>query len=195
VLSAQYESFIIPLAVLFSLPPGIFGSFLMLKMMGLANDIYAQIGLIMLVGLLGKNAVLIVEYAVQRNQQGLNVFEAAIEGAKMRFRPILMTSFAFIAGLIPLVRATGAGAVGNQTIGSSAMGGMIAGTILGVILVPGLYYVFGKMTEGKKLIRDEDETPLTEVMHEEELRKKSSKAAFAKLLKKLLRKNEKDDNN
>ena len=129
VLAAQYESFIIPLAVVLSLPAGVFGSFLLLKVMGLANDIYAQIGLIMLVGLLGKNAVLIVEFAVQKHQQGATVLDAAIEGAKVRFRPILMTSFAFIAGLIPLVIATGPGAIGNRTIGSSALGGMLFGTI------------------------------------------------------------------
>lgn len=162
VLASQYESFIIPLTIIFSLPAGIFGSFLLLKMMGLANDIYAQIGLIMLIGLLGKNAVLIVEFAVQKHQQGATVLAAAIEGAKVRFRPILMTSFAFVAGLIPLVRATGAGAVGNRTIGSSALGGMLLGTIFGVIIVPGLYYIFGKMAEGKKMIRDEEETTLTE---------------------------------
>ena len=162
VLSSQYESFIIPLSVLFSLPAGLFGSFLLLKLMGLSNDIYAQIGLIMLVGLLGKNAVLIVEYAVQKNNEGMSVFEAAIEGARMRFRPILMTSFAFIAGLIPLVRATGAGAVGNKTIGSSALGGMLFGTIFGAIIVPGLYFIFGKLAEGKKLIKGEDLNPLSE---------------------------------
>lgn len=162
VLSAQYESFIIPLAVVLSLPAGIFGSFLLLKTMGLANDIYAQIGLIMLVGLLGKNAILIVEFAIHKHQSGLSVLESAIEGAKARFRPILMTSFAFIAGLIPLVIATGPGAVGNRTIGSSALGGMLLGTIFGVIIVPGLYYIFGTIAEGRKLIKDEDENPLTE---------------------------------
>jgi HAE1 family hydrophobic/amphiphilic exporter-1 len=162
VLASQYESFVLPLAVLLSLPAGIFGSFLMLKFMGLANDVYAQIGLIMLVGLLGKNAVLIVEFAVQKHQQGSSVLQAAIEGARVRFRPILMTSLAFIAGLVPLVRATGAGATGNRTIGSSAMGGMIFGTLFGVIIVPGLYYVFGKLAEGQKLIRDQDMNPLTE---------------------------------
>jgi HAE1 family hydrophobic/amphiphilic exporter-1 len=162
VLAAQYESFIIPLAVVLSLPAGIFGSFLLLKMMGLANDIYAQIGLIMLVGLLGKNAILIVEFAVQKHQDGASVLDAAIEGARVRFRPILMTSFAFIAGLIPLVLATGPGAIGNRTIGSSALGGMLFGTIFGVIIVPGLYYIFGRLAEGKKLIRDESETPLSE---------------------------------
>ncbi|WP_291720875.1 efflux RND transporter permease subunit [Bernardetia sp.] len=165
VLSAQYESFIIPLAVIFSLPAGVFGSFALLKFMGLANDIYAQVGLVMLVGLLGKNAVLIVEFAVQKQQQGATVLEAAIEGARVRFRPILMTSFAFMAGLIPLVLSHGAGAIGNRTIGASSLGGMLFGTIFGVIIVPGLYYIFGSIAEGKHLIKDEDETPLTEEKH------------------------------
>lgn len=162
VLAAQYESFILPFAVVLSLPAGVFGSFLLLKLLGLANDIYAQVGLVMLVGLLGKNAVLIVEFAVQKHKEGATVLEAAIEGAKVRFRPILMTSFAFIAGLIPLVIAHGAGAIGNRTIGSSALGGMLFGTIFGVIIVPGLYYIFGTIAEGRHLIRDEDESSLTE---------------------------------
>src|SRR5262249_23313472 len=132
------------------------------KFMGLANDIYAQVGLVMLVGLLGKNAVLIVEFAVQKQQQGATVLEAAIEGARVRFRPILMTSFAFIAGLIPLLFATGPGAIGNRTIEASSAGGMLLGTLFGVIVVPGLYYIFGKLAEGRKLIKDEDEVPLTE---------------------------------
>lgn len=162
VLAAQYESFIIPLTVIFSLPAGVFGSFLLIKGMGLANDIYAQVGLVMLVGLLGKNAVLIVEFAVQKQRQGATVLEAAIEGAKVRFRPILMTSFAFIAGLIPLVLAHGAGAIGNRTIGSSALGGMLFGTVFGVIIVPGLYYIFGSWAQGRKMIKDEDDSSLTE---------------------------------
>lgn len=162
VLAAQYESFIIPLAVVFSLPVGIFGSFFLLKMMGLENNIYAQIGLIMLVGLLGKNAVLIVEFAVQKRQEGLSILDAAIEGAKVRFRPILMTSFAFIAGLIPLIIAHGAGAIGNRTLGSAALGGMFFGTVFGVLVVPGLYFIFGKLADGRKLIKFEDESPLSE---------------------------------
>ncbi|MBN3582632.1 efflux RND transporter permease subunit [Algoriphagus aestuarii] len=162
VLAAQYESFIIPLAVVFSLPVGVFGSFFLLKLMGLDNDIYAQIGLIMLVGLLGKNAVLIVEFAVQKRQEGATILAAAIEGAKVRFRPILMTSFAFIAGLVPLIIATGAGAIGNRTIGASAMGGMLFGTIFGVIIVPGLYYIFASLADGRQLIKNEDESPLSE---------------------------------
>lgn len=162
ILAAQYESFILPLVVILSLPAGVFGSFMLLKIMGLANDIYAQVGLVMLVGLLGKNAVLIVEFAVQKHRQGMSVYSAAIEGAKVRLRPILMTSFAFIAGLIPLVLASGPGAIGNRTIGSSAAGGMLFGTVFGVIAIPGLYYVFGKLAAKRKLIRDEEENPLTE---------------------------------
>ena len=163
VLAAQYESFIIPLAVVFSLPVGVFGSFLLLKIMGLQNDIYAQIGLIMLVGLLGKNAVLIVEFAVQKRHDGYTILQAAIEGAKVRFRPILMTSFAFIAGLIPLMVATGAGAIGNRTLGSAALGGMLFGTIFGVIIVPGLYFIFGSLADGRKLIKQEEDSSLSEV--------------------------------
>ena len=165
VLAAQYESFILPLIVICSLPPGIFGAFFLLKTLGLANDVYSQLGMVMLIGLLGKNAVLIVEFAVQKQAQGMSVKEAAIEGAKARFRPILMTSFAFIAGLIPLAIATGAGAVGNRTIGTSSLGGMIFGTVFGVILIPGLYYIFAKMIEGKTLIANEDLDPLTETYH------------------------------
>ena len=162
VLAAQYESFIVPLTVIFSLPVGVFGSFMLLKFMGLQNDIYAQIGLIMLVGLLGKNAVLIVEFAVLKHHQGATILEAAIEGAKVRFRPILMTSFAFIAGLIPLMVATGAGAIGNRTLGASALGGMLFGTVFGVIIVPGLYYIFGSLAEGRSLIRDEEDGSLSD---------------------------------
>ena len=155
VLVGQYESFILPLAVILSLPVGIFGSFLFLQAMGLANDVYAQIGLVMLVGLLGKNAILIVEFAVQRRQEGLSLKEAAIEGGKLRFRPIQMTSFAFIAGLLPLVFATGAGAIGNRTIGTTAAGGMLVGTVIGVLVIPGLYYLFGRIADGRKLLQDE----------------------------------------
>ena len=162
VLCAQYESFLIPLSVILSLPAGIFGAFLLLEVMGLANDIYAQVGLVMLVGLLGKNAVLIVEFAMQKQREGLSVLEAAIEGAKVRFRPILMTSLAFIAGLIPLILATGAGAIGNRTIGTCALGGMLFGTFFGVIVVPGLYYIFGSLAAGRALIKDEEDRSLTE---------------------------------
>jgi HAE1 family hydrophobic/amphiphilic exporter-1 len=163
VLVGQYESFLIPLAVILSLPVGLFGSFFFLQLFGLANDVYAQIGLVMLVGLLGKNAILIVEFAVQRRQEGLSLKDAAIEGGKLRFRPIQMTSFAFIAGLLPLVVATGAGAIGNRTIGTTGAGGMVVGTVFGVLIIPGLYYIFGKMADGRKLLKDESSSPLSEV--------------------------------
>ena len=162
VLAAQYESFILPLAVIISLPAGIFGAFLFLKLFGLENNIYAQVSMVMLIGLLGKNAVLIVEFAAQKHAEGKSILAAAMEGAVVRFRPILMTSFAFIAGLIPLVFATGPGAIGNRTIGSAAAGGMLLGTVFGVIIIPGLYYVFGTIAAKRKLIKIEDEYPLTE---------------------------------
>jgi HAE1 family hydrophobic/amphiphilic exporter-1 len=164
VLVGQYESFILPLAVIASLPVGLFGSFLFLQAMGLANDVYCQIGLVMLVGLLGKNAILIVEFAVQRHHEGVSLKEAAIEGGKLRFRPILMTSFAFIAGLIPLVRASGPGAIGNRTIGTTAVGGMLLGTVIGVLVIPGLYYLFARLAGDNKLLQDETDEPLSETV-------------------------------
>jgi HAE1 family hydrophobic/amphiphilic exporter-1 len=162
VLVGQYESFILPLAVVLSLPIGVFGSFFLLEAMGLANDVYAQIGLVMLVGLLGKNAILIVEFAVQRRREGMPLHEAGVEGGKLRFRPIQMTSFAFIAGLLPLVFATGAGAIANRTIGTTGVGGMLVGTVIGVLVIPGLYYTFGKIADGRKLLKDEVDKPLFE---------------------------------
>lgn len=149
-LAAQYESFLLPLPVLLSLPVGVFGAFLALKLFGLENNIYAQVSLVMLIGLLGKNAILIVEYAIIRQAEGRSVLEAALEGASERLRPILMTSFAFIAGLIPLVVASGAGAMGNRSIGTAAAGGMLIGTIFGVFLIPGLYVLFASMMKQTK---------------------------------------------
>jgi hydrophobic/amphiphilic exporter-1 (mainly G- bacteria), HAE1 family len=146
-LAAQYESFLLPMPVILSLPTGVFGAFLLLLLMGLENNIYAQVAMIMLIGLLGKNAILIVEFATLRHREGKTPLQAAIEGATSRLRPILMTSFAFIAGLIPLMFASGAGAVGNRTIGSAAAGGMLFGTIFGVIIIPGLYVIFATMAE------------------------------------------------
>jgi multidrug efflux pump subunit AcrB len=164
VLVGQYESFILPLAVIISLPVGLFGSFLLLQLMGLANDVYCQIGLVMLVGLLGKNAILIVEFAVQRHREGVGLKDSAVEGGQLRFRPILMTSFAFIAGLIPLVRATGPGAIGNRTIGTTAVGGMLLGTLVGVLVIPGLYYLFGGIADKGQLIQYESDEPLSEII-------------------------------
>lgn len=162
ILAAQYESFVLPLAVVLSLPAGIFGAFLLLKVLGLENNIYAQVAMVMLIGLLGKNAVLIIEFAVQKHHAGSSVLAAAIEGAGVRFRPILMTSFAFIAGLVPLAFATGPGAIGNRTIGSAAAGGMLIGTVFGLLIIPGLYYIFGKIASRSKLASYENENPLSE---------------------------------
>ncbi|TGE06220.1 efflux RND transporter permease subunit [Hymenobacter fodinae] len=160
-LAAQYESFLLPLPVLLSLPTGIFGAFLFLKLLGLENNIYAQVSLVMLIGLLGKNAILIIEFAVLKRKEGLSVLEAAVQGGYSRLRPILMTSFAFIAGLIPLTIASGAGALGNRSIGTAAAGGMFIGTLFGVILIPGLYVlVSGRGKAKKKKQRAEAESTL-----------------------------------
>lgn len=149
-LAAQYESFLLPMPVLLSLPMGIFGSYIALVLAGLDNNIYAQVALVMLIGLLAKNAILIVEFAVARNKQGFDIIAAAIEGARQRLRPILMTSFAFVAGLIPLCIASGAGAIGNRSIGTAAAGGMLIGTVFGLIVIPGLYIFFAKLENKKK---------------------------------------------
>lgn len=161
-LAAQYESFLLPLPVILSLPTGIFGAFLLLMVMGLENNIYAQIAMIMLIGLLGKNAILIVEFATLRHREGKTPLQAAIEAATARLRPILMTSFAFIAGLIPLMFASGAGALGNRTIGSASAGGMLFGTVFGVIVVPGLYVVFATIAEKYVKKGSKEEKALTE---------------------------------
>ncbi|MCC8408503.1 efflux RND transporter permease subunit [Mucilaginibacter sp. UR6-1] len=146
-LSAQYESYILPFAVLFSLPVGLAGAFLFAKIFGVQNNIYLQITLIMLIGLLAKNAILIVEFAVMRRRAGLSIVEAAIDGAVARLRPILMTSFAFILGLVPLMLASGAGAEGNRSIGTGAVGGMLIGTVFGVFVIPALFVIFQTLQE------------------------------------------------
>ena len=146
-LSAQFKSYILPLAVLFSLPIGLAGAFIFAKIFGLENNIFLQISLIMLIGLLAKNAILIVEFALQRRQLGQSITEAAIEGARIRLRPILMTSFAFIFGLLPLMLATGAGALSNKSIGTAAVGGMLIGTLIGVLVIPSLFVVFQGLQE------------------------------------------------
>lgn len=161
-LAAQYESFIVPLTVILSLPTGILGAFFLLAALGLENNIYAQVAMVMLIGLLGKNAILIIEFAILRHKEGLTPLQAAIEGATARLRPILMTSFAFVAGLLPLMLASGAGAIGNRTIGTAAAGGMFFGTVFGVLIIPGLYFIFASISEKKILIKGEEENPLTE---------------------------------
>jgi HAE1 family hydrophobic/amphiphilic exporter-1 len=146
-LSAQYESYILPFAVILSLPFGLAGAYLFSIIFGLNSNIYLQISLIMLIGLLAKNGILIVEFALERRRNGMPIVKAAIEGAVARFRPILMTSFAFIFGLVPLMFASGAGAIGNRSIGTGAVGGMLVGTVLGVFVIPVLFVIFQSLQE------------------------------------------------
>jgi len=146
-LSAQYESYILPLAVILSIPVGIFGVFSFIRLMGVDNNIYVQVCLIMLVGLLSKNGILIVEYAIQRRRSGHPLVASALEAAELRLRPILMTSFAFIVGLLPLMTTKGASALGNHSIGTGAVGGMLTGVLLGVFIVPVLFVIFQYLQE------------------------------------------------
>ncbi|WP_372744693.1 efflux RND transporter permease subunit [Lutibacter sp.] len=155
-LSAQYESFILPISVLLSVPAGLSGVLIFANLFGISNNIYIQITLVMLIGLLAKNAILIVEFAIQRRREGETIVQSGIQGAIARFRPILMTSFAFIFGLFPLMIATGAGATGNRAIGTGAIGGMLIGTILGVLVIPVLFVIFQTLQEKKVGIPDQD---------------------------------------
>ncbi|HJT74173.1 MAG TPA: efflux RND transporter permease subunit [Chitinophaga sp.] len=163
-LSAQYESYLLPLAVLFSLPVGLAGTFLFAKIFNIDNNIYTQISLIMLIGLLAKNAILIVEYAVERRRNGMPLVQSAVEGSKARLRPILMTSLAFIFGLMPLMISTGAGANGNRSIGTAAVGGMLFGTVIGVFVIPVLFIIFQAIQEKVSRKREEDEETATPVI-------------------------------
>lgn len=164
-LSAQYESYILPFAVLLSLPIGLTGTYIFARVAGIDSNIYVQISLIMLIGLLSKNAILIVEFALERRRAGMDILQAAVEGARARLRPILMTSFAFIFGIMPLMFSTGAGAIGNRSIGTGAVGGMFIGTLLGVFAIPVLFIIFQHLQEkvsGPRHLRDleddDDET-------------------------------------
>jgi len=167
-LAAQYESFILPFSILFSLPIGIAGSFIFAKIMGVQNNIYLQISLIMLIGLLAKNAILIVEFALQRRHRGMSIVQSAIEGATARLRPILMTSFAFIFGLIPLVIGGGVGANGNRSIGVGAVGGMLIGTMIGILVIPTMFVIFQTLQEKIKKPEKLAISELTSLEGEEE---------------------------
>jgi HAE1 family hydrophobic/amphiphilic exporter-1 len=163
-LAAQYESYILPLSVILSIPLGIFGVFVFINLFGIDNNIYVQVGLIMLIGLLAKNAILIVEYALQRRKAGASLLSSALQAAELRLRPVLMTSLAFIAGIVPLMSATGASALGNRSISTGAAGGMLVGVVLGVLIIPVLFVIFQHLQERitgrpQPAVRDEDETP------------------------------------
>lgn len=169
-LAAQYESYILPLAVMLSIPAGIFGVFVAIGLTGIANSIYVQVALVMLIGLLAKNAILIVEFAVQRRRAGLSLVAAAIEAAKLRLRPIIMTSLAFVVGLIPMMSATGPSAQGNHSISIGAAGGMISGVVLGLFIIPVLFVIFRALQErlskdSNEAVRD-DEGPVNQEIYE-----------------------------
>lgn len=156
-LSAQYESYILPFSVLLSLPIGLSGTYIFAKVTGIDSNIYTQISLIMLIGLLSKNAILIVEFALDRRKGGMPILQAAIEGSQARLRPILMTSFAFIFGIMPLMFATGAGAIGNRSIGTGAVGGMFIGTVFGIFAIPVLFVIFQTLHEKMNKKREDDD--------------------------------------
>ena len=164
ILSAQYESYVLPLSVILSIPFGLFGSYLFVQLFGHTNNIYTQIALIMLIGLLAKNAILIVEFAVERRQRGLSIYEAAIQGAVARLRPILMTSLAMIIGLLPLMFASGVGANGNSTLGATTVGGMLIGMVLQIFVVPTLFVIFQYLQERIKPLEPKEPNTLA---HEE----------------------------
>ena len=155
-LSAQYESYILPWSVILSIPFGLMGTFIFAQIFGITNNIYLQIALIMLIGLLAKNAILIVEFAIERRRMGMSIVKAAIDGASARLRPILMTSLAMIIGLLPMMFATGAGANGNRALGTGSIGGMLIGMLLQVIIVPALFVIFQKIQEKISPLKWED---------------------------------------
>jgi len=159
-LAAQYESYIVPLAVVLSIPAGILGVFTAIGLTGISNNIYVQVALVMLIGLLAKNAILIVEFAVQRRRAGKSLTASAIEAAKLRLRPIIMTSLAFIVGMIPMMSAVGPSALGNHSISIGAAGGMVFGVVLGLFFIPVLFIFFQYLQEKV--------SPLPVVLHKKE---------------------------
>jgi HAE1 family hydrophobic/amphiphilic exporter-1 len=150
ILAALYESWSLPFSVLLGTPIAVFGAFVTLWLRGMENNIYAQIGLVMLIGLAAKNAILIVEFAKAEHEKGKALLEAALEGARLRLRPILMTSLAFIFGLLPLWFASGSGAVARRILGSTVIGGMIAASAIAIFLIPVMFYVVEKLAARRK---------------------------------------------
>ncbi|NUN95587.1 MAG: efflux RND transporter permease subunit, partial [Candidatus Omnitrophica bacterium] len=160
VLAAQYESWAVPFSVLFGLPIGVLGAFFFVWLRGFINDVYVQIGIVTLMGLAAKNAILIVEFAKEKHErEGMGLFEAAVEGAKLRFRPIMMTAFAFILGVVPLVKAHGAGANARASIGSAVFGGMLMASVVGIFFIPMLYVVVQGLAERVSGAKAPEATP------------------------------------
>jgi len=155
-LSAQYESFVLPFIIMLAVPMAVLGALGFVSLRGLADDVYCQIGLVMLIGLAAKNAILIVEFAEQIRERGKSIVESAIEAAELRLRPILMTSFAFILGTLPLVFATGAGALGRRSVGTTIVGGMLVSTLLNLVFIPVLYVLLSKLLKREELYEVEE---------------------------------------
>ncbi len=165
ILAAQYESWTLPFSVLLGTPVAVFGAFAALMVGKYENNIYAQIGLVMLIGLAAKNAILIVEFAKMKVEEGLPLMEAALEGARLRLRPILMTSFAFILGCVPLATASGAGGLSRQVMGFTVIGGMLAASFIAILLIPVLYYLVEKLGGGRKPPEKKTAAPLAPAAH------------------------------
>jgi HAE1 family hydrophobic/amphiphilic exporter-1 len=159
ILAAQYESWSLPFSVLLTTPIAVFGAFAGLTIRGMQDNLYAQIGLVMLIGLAAKNAILIVEFAKDEYEKGKPAMEAALAGAKLRLRPILMTAFAFILGTLPLALASGSGAVSRRILGTTVIGGMLAATFLSIFLIPACFYIVERFFAGRKDDKPADETP------------------------------------
>src|SRR5574344_2185430 len=174
ILACLYESFLVPFAVIFSVPFGLMGSFLFAKFMGLENNIYLQTGVIMLIGLLAKTAILITEYALERRRKGMGIVEAAYNAAQVRFRPILMTVMAIIFGMLPLMFSTGAGANGNSSLGTGVVGGMLIGTLALLFVVPVFYIIFEYLQEKIRRPMHHDADVQVELEHEKSLAEQSS---------------------
>jgi HAE1 family hydrophobic/amphiphilic exporter-1 len=160
VLAAQYESWVLPFIILLGVPLAVIGGLGAQWLRGLANDVFCQVGLVLLIGLAAKNSILIVEFAEQLRERGLSIVDAAVEAGRIRLRPILMTSFAFILGVLPLALATGAGAGARNSVGTSVAGGMLASTFLSVIFIPVLYAVIRTLAPGKVRRKSEDDAPV-----------------------------------
>jgi HAE1 family hydrophobic/amphiphilic exporter-1 len=158
ILAAQYESWSLPFSVLLSVPIAVFGAFAALYIGRYENNVYAQIGLVMLIGLAAKNAILIVEFAKLEFEKGKSLLDAALEGARLRLRPILMTSFAFILGCVPLAKASGAGALSRQIMGFAVIGGMLAASFIAILIIPGLYVMVGKLSKARATASEGEST-------------------------------------
>ncbi|MCI0573058.1 MAG: efflux RND transporter permease subunit, partial [Myxococcaceae bacterium] len=156
VLAAQYESFLLPFVVILSVPLAIMGALGAQGLRGLANDVFCQVGLVMLVGLASKNAILIVEFAEQLRESGKGALEAVVQAAEVRLRPILMTSIAFLLGVVPLMGATGAGAASRNSLGTAVFGGMLVSTVVNLVFIPGLYVLVQRLRNGARRAREEE---------------------------------------